>query len=104
MGPQQVLRAAGLVALAITAAHAAPIRQRERVAVIDLGPADPAIRGKLAAVIVAGGLDPVIGDGIEDALAGEASDRDTQTLAAAIGDAQQQFGALECKGARAAAD
>src|SRR5215467_11747329 len=107
MGSQQVLRAAGLLALIATSgsgAVAEPIHSHERVAVIDLGPDDPAIRQKLAEAIVDGGLEPVIGDGLEDALAGELGDRDGAQLASAIGDAQQQYGALDCKGARAAAE
>ncbi len=71
---------------------------------IDLGPDDPAIRQKLAEAIVAGGLEPVIDDGLDEALAGESGDRDGAQLASAIGDAQQQYGALDCKGARTAAE
>jgi len=82
------------IALATATAFATP---RERVAVIDLGPDDPAIRQQLAAAIVAGGLDPVIGDGIEDALGGRSTEPDALQLAVAIGEAQRAFGALDCK-------
>jgi hypothetical protein len=99
MGPQQVLRAAACALLIATVAHAAP---RERVAVIDLGP-DDGTRQKLAAAIVAGGLEPVIGDGVEDALAGINEDRDQLALAAALAEAKDKFGALACPEATAAA-
>jgi hypothetical protein len=65
--------------------------------VIDLGPDDAAVRQKVAAAIVAGGLEPVIGDGIEDALGGRSADPDELQLAVAIGEAQRAFGALDCK-------
>ncbi len=94
MGPQQVLRAALLVVVATTA-EAAP-RLGDRVAVIDIGPADEKVRQKLAAAIVAANLDPLIGDGVEDALAGVNPDRDNIALAAALVDAQSKFGALAC--------
>jgi hypothetical protein len=98
MGVERVLQvparlALAAVALVATTATAAP---RERVAVIDLGPADAAIRQQLAATIVAGGLVPVIGDGVEDALAGQSTEADELQLAVAIGDAQRAFGALDC--------
>lgn len=95
MGAQRVLQAAGLVLLLCGAAVAAP---RERVAVIDLGPAGDARKGLLEA-IVAAGLDPVIGDGIEDALAGQSPDKDAVELAAAMAEAQRAFGALDCAAA-----
>lgn len=69
---------------------------------IDLGPDDGA-RQKLAAAVVAGGLEPVIGDGVEDALAGIHADRDGVTLAAALAEAKDKFGALACPEAIAAA-
>jgi hypothetical protein len=100
MGPQQVLRAAACVVLIGSVAAAAP---RERVAIIDLGPADDATRQQLAAAVVAGGLEPVIGDGVEDALAGIHSERDSVALAAALAEAKDRFGALACKEATAAA-
>ncbi|HEX2688255.1 MAG TPA: PEGA domain-containing protein [Kofleriaceae bacterium] len=82
----------------------------ERVAVIDLGSglapqpgAGPwatsgseGVQSMLQAAIVAAGLDPVIGDGVEDALAGRDVDRDTVQLAAAIAAAQRAFGNLTC--------
>ncbi len=107
MGPQQVLRAAACLLLIGGVASAAP---RERVAVIDLGPdgaatpTDATIRQKLAAAVVAGGLEPVIGEGVEDALAGIASDRDRLALAAAMAEAKDKFGALACPEATAAAN
>src|SRR5687767_5744812 len=97
MGPQQVLRAATLVLLVGGVAHA-----RERVAVIDLGP-DDGTRQKLAASIVAAGFEPVIGDGVEDALAGINVDRDALMLAAAVAEAKERFGALACIEATVAA-
>ena len=45
------------------------------------------------------GLDPMMGDGVEDALAGIATDRDGLLLAAAMQDAEHAFGALNCKDA-----
>ncbi len=106
MGLERVLQAAArltvativtsIVALGMTEAVAAP---RERVAVIDLGPEDPAIRQKLAAAIAAGGLEPVLGAGIEDALAGQSSEPDALQLAVAVAEAQRAFGALDCKAA-----
>jgi hypothetical protein len=115
MGPQQVLRAALLVAVVATTAQAAP-RLGDRVAVIDLGtpsesgrlqlglgPADEKVRQKLEAAIVAASHDPLLGDGVEDALAGINPDRDTGPLAAALLDAQSKFGALACGDAIASA-
>lgn len=108
MGAQRILQAvavaSALVALA-AAASAAPGAKgrRERVAVIDLGPdPDPAVRAKLAAAVVAAGLEAVIGDGVEDALAGVVAGGDELGLAAAIAEAQRAFGALECPAAIAA--
>src|SRR6478609_434760 len=92
MGPQQVLRATACFVILIGAtAHA------ERVAVIDLGPGDASTRRALASAVVDGGLEPVYGDGVEDALAGKQGDRDFVELEAAIADAQTKFGALACK-------
>ncbi|MBA3541712.1 MAG: hypothetical protein H0T79_19010, partial [Deltaproteobacteria bacterium] len=64
--------------MAVIPARAAPgDKLHERVAVIDLGPADGGVvRQRLAAAIVAARLAPVIGDGVEDALAGDSVDRD----------------------------
>jgi hypothetical protein len=92
MGPQQVLRAAACVVLVATATARA-----ERVAVIDLGPGDASTRRALASAVVDGGLEPVYGDGVEDALAGVQGDRDFLELEAAMADAQSKFGALACK-------
>ena len=74
---------------------------------IDLGPAADSAdrasaRAKLAAAVVAAGLEPVLGDGVEDALAGVVADRDALALAAALAEAQRAFGALECPAAIAA--
>ena len=94
MGPQRVLQAAALVvAVGTQSAHAKP---RERVAVIDLGPTDPQLRTALAAKLVAAGFEPLAGDGLEDALAGEGADADGLLLAAAMAEAQRAFGALDC--------
>lgn len=108
MGPQRVLQNArvGLIALvasfaAISTAHAKP---RERVAIIDLGPADSDVaRRAIAGAAVTAGLEVVTGDGIEDALAGEVTDKDALLLAAALAEAQRAFGALDCTAATAAA-
>ncbi|HUS27433.1 MAG TPA: hypothetical protein VMZ53_02960 [Kofleriaceae bacterium] len=99
MGPQQVLRAAACLAVTASIASAAP--RTDRVAVIDLGPdtADASVRGKLASAVVDAGLEPVYGDGIEDALAGIDVERDAVSLAAALADAREKFGALDCPGA-----
>src|SRR5438067_2285597 len=107
MGAQSILPAIGIALVAGPAAaggwkgaHAT----HERVAVIDVGPADAGVRRQLAEAIVAAGLDPVIGDGIEDALGGEALDRDAAILASALADARRAFDASECKDATAAAE
>lgn len=71
---------------------------------IDLGPDDGgAARQQLGAAVVAGGLEPVLGDGVEEALAGIDIDRDRVRLAAAMADAQSRFGALACPDAVTAA-
>ena len=106
MGTEQVLRAAGALTVVVAAtAHAAPAKLHERVAVIDLGPdaASGAARQKLQEAIVAAGLDAVIGDGVDDALAGIALDPDAVQLAAALAEAKRAFGALDCKTANASA-
>jgi hypothetical protein len=54
------------------------------------------VQRTLEAAIVAAGLDPVIGDGVEDALAGRDVDRDAVQIAAAIAAAQRAFGELRC--------
>jgi hypothetical protein len=106
MGAQQVLRAIAASALIVGVAEA---RHRgsaahERVAIIDLGPADDGkARAKIGAAVVAAGMAPVIDDGIDDALAGIARDTDELTLAAQMASAKQAFGELDCKAATAAA-
>lgn len=107
MGAQRVLQAAAVAAALVAlagAASAAPGGKgaRERVAVIDLGPS-PDAGARLRAAVIAAGLDAVMGDGVEDALAGAVADKDAIVLAAAIGEAQRAFGALECPAAIAAA-
>src|SRR5512143_4138784 len=113
MGPQQVLRAAALLVLVgVSSAHAGgwsakakPSSLTEHVAIIDLGPnaEDGSVRGKLASAVIDRGLQPVIGDGVDDALAGIDVDRDGVELAAAMADAAGKFGALQCKDAIASA-
>lgn len=77
-------------------ASAAP--RRDRVAVIDVGPTDGGVaRRAIAGAIVNGGLSPLIGDGVDDALAGEDIAPDAARLAAAMADAQRAFGQLDCK-------
>jgi hypothetical protein len=88
----------------VATASAAPNAQHERAAVIDLGPADGgAARHKLATAIVAAGLDPVIGDGVDEALAGIAIDKDGVALQSAVANAERAFGQLACGEARTAA-
>ncbi len=70
---------------------------------IDLGPPNEPARQKLGAAIVAGGFEPVIGDGVDDALAGINVDRDGVVLAAALAEAKDKFGALACPEATSAA-
>jgi hypothetical protein len=80
---------------------AAP-KVHERVAVIDLGP-DDGTRKDLLATIVAAGFDPVVGDGVEDALAGQANDKDAIALASAMADAQRAFGGFDCAAVKTSA-
>lgn len=110
MGPQQVLRAAAAVAALCAASVASATPQlptthlREKVAVVDLGPAaqgDGPRKALLQAVVTAG-LEPVVGDGVDDALAGATLDPDAIALTSAMQRAQQAFGALDCKAAREA--
>src|SRR5690349_13792479 len=103
MGAQPILPAIGL-ALASLGAGWSKHATHERVAVIDLGPADPEVRKHLEETVVAAGLDPVIGDGVEDALAGEATDRDAVLLDAAIAQARGALDAGSCKDAITAAE
>ncbi|HTR52829.1 MAG TPA: hypothetical protein VMJ10_19075 [Kofleriaceae bacterium] len=108
MGAQQVFRAAaaGVVVLLAAIAAAGPAhRERERVATIDLGPADDgAARRTLAKALVAAGLDPIMGDGVEDALAGISGYRDDGALAVDLAEAQHAFGELKCSDAIAKAE
>jgi hypothetical protein len=119
MGPQRILQAA--VALALVAAGiglprlagaapepSTPGPVRERIAVIDLGSGLGSGLGgpgrgftdvpqQLQTAIVAAGFAPVIGDGVEDALAGRDTERDAAALAAAMVAAEHAFGALACQ-------
>lgn len=101
MGPQRILQAAGLALLAnlATAVAVAAQPDRERIAVIDLGPdpANDAVRKRVAGAITAAGFVAVTGAGVEDALAGVATEPDAAQIAAALGDAQRAYGAFDCK-------
>jgi hypothetical protein len=111
MGAQQILRAAACSALIAGTAAAAPrlgahgagSGAKERAAVIDLGPPSADVRRTLQTALVDAGFDPVVGDGIEDALAGLDADRDAIALAAAMADAERAFGKVDCKATYAAA-
>ncbi len=100
MGAQQVLRTAAALGLIASTVSAAP--QRERVAVIDLGPADPVVVRSLQASLVKAELQPV-DDATEAALTGSATQSDAIQVAADMAIAQQKFGALDCPGAITAA-
>ena len=64
---------------------------------IDLGPPDGgAARRAIDQALIAAGLAPVLGDGVDDALAGIPRFEDDETLAAAMADAKQAFGELRC--------
>jgi hypothetical protein len=65
--------------------------------VIDLGPANPDLDRALAAALVHAGLAP-LDDVTEAALTGQAAESDAIALAAVMAQAQQKFGALDCKG------
>jgi hypothetical protein len=99
MGAQQILRATLAVVAATGASAAAAPASHERIAVIDLGPG----RQAMASAIVDAGFSPVIDDGVDDALAGIAVDRDALDLAAALEAAKRAFGELQCKDATASA-
>ncbi len=89
------------MATASAAPAAARTNARESVAVIDLGP-DPqnaSTRQQLGTSLVAAGLTPALGDGLGDALAGIDAPNDQPLLVKALADAQQGFGALDCKAA-----
>jgi hypothetical protein len=94
MGPQRVLQAV-VVVVSVAALRPAIAAPRERVALIDLGP-DDAARESLDAAITVAGLEPVHGDGLEQALAGRDVERDAAQLTAALATAQRAFGALAC--------
>jgi hypothetical protein len=81
-------------------AAAAP---RDRIAVIDLGPADPAVRQQIETALVAAKLAIVSGGGVEEALAGDTRDLDAAELAVALDDARAAFGDLDCKRVTASA-
>jgi hypothetical protein len=100
MGAQQVLRSLACCALISSTAIAAP--RKEPVAVIDLGPAEASVVHTLEAALVNAGMQP-LDAATEAALAGNGAGNDTIELAAAMTDAQQKFGALDCKGTIAAA-
>ncbi|HEY1552620.1 MAG TPA: hypothetical protein VGG28_32550 [Kofleriaceae bacterium] len=72
---------------------------------IDLGPGpiDPSVVQQLDATVVARGLSPAIGDGLGDAFAGIDRPRDQPLLDKALADAQQAYGALDCKATLTAA-
>ena len=96
MGAQQVLRAIAAVALVGGVAVAARATH-EKVAILDLGPDDDgAARRTIGKAIVDAGLEPVIGDGLDDALAGIAVPADDAQLAVAMSQAKQAFGELDC--------
>jgi hypothetical protein len=107
MGAQQVLRTVACAVLIVSPAFAGSGRKataprlHERVAVIDLGPGDE--RRAVSEAAINAGLDVVIGDGVDDALAGIATDRDGLLLAAAMQDAEHAFGTLKCADAVKAA-
>lgn len=87
-----------LLALAgVASAAPGKVAHVDKVAVIDVGPADGGVaRRTLAGAIVNGGLAPVIGDGADDALAGQDITPDAARLAAAMSEAQGAFGQLDC--------
>src|SRR5690349_19414895 len=101
MGAQQVLRTVAAGALIYGVAEARTHRgsaAHERVAIVDLGPADDGrARGKIGAAVVAAGMQPVLDDGIDDALAGISHDKDGLAIAAEMSSAKQAFGELDCK-------
>lgn len=69
---------------------------------IDLGPAEASVAHTLEAAIVAAGMQP-LDAATAAALAGNGAGNDAIELAVAMADAQQKFGALDCKGTIAAA-
>ncbi len=100
MGLERVLQAArrlSVSALVVVASVASAAPKQDRIAVIDVGPTDSGLaRRAIHAAIVSGGLAPLIGDGVDDALAGEDLTPDAARLAAAMAEAQRAFGQLDC--------
>lgn len=71
---------------------------------MDLGPADDGTARRIVSEAAAqAGLEPVTGNGVDEALAGIAVDRDGVLLAAAMQDAEHAFGRLRCDDAVKAA-
>jgi hypothetical protein len=67
--------------------------------VVDLGPGGndgKEVRQRIGTALVAAGLSPVTGDGVEEALAGQEVEGDAVELSAAIAAAQRAFGELKC--------
>ena len=69
---------------------------------IDLGPQELSVRHALEQAIITADMQPLDAP-TEDALAGNGGGNDAVELAAAMAEAQQKFGALDCKGTIAAA-
>jgi len=93
MGVERVLQAVVVVATTWSAlAHA----QSERIALIDLGPKNPAVRIAIEAAIADAKFAVVAEPGVPEALGGVAEDRDAALLAGAIVEARSAFGALDC--------
>lgn len=103
MGTKQLLRAATLANCAVIAAasidatYASPAA--ERTAIIDLGPANAAVREGLFRAVIDANLAPITGEGVEDALTGIASDRDTTALKNAMALAQRSVEKSDCAAA-----
>ncbi|CAN5769340.1 hypothetical protein BH11MYX2_BH11MYX2_39610 [soil metagenome] len=99
MGVERVLQAA--VAVVVVGAVVAPsIARAEDVAIIDVGPTDGGeARTRIAAALTGAGLAPLVGNGVDDALAGVDVTPDAQQLATAMARAQRAFGALDCAAA-----
>ncbi|MBV8757410.1 MAG: hypothetical protein JO257_09055 [Deltaproteobacteria bacterium] len=70
---------------------------------IDLGPADDQAHKQILEAAVDAGFEPILDGGLDQALAGQAIDRDGLMLAAAMQDAEHAFGRLDCKDAVKAA-
>ena len=102
MGAQRILQAVGVIAALASGAAAAP-KLHERVAVVDLGPVDDGVRKDLLSAVVAAGFDPVVGDGVDEALAGISMDKDGVALATAMSEAQRAFGGFDCAAVKTSA-